>query len=180
MADVIAFQLRLGAAVIHDFKDALLVVKGVLEDQVLRGFQVGFFPVIFVVLNPVHHREQAEIDGSHVDGCQLRLEGAHGHHAFFRRHGRRTAGGDANDGIALFMNPAAECPEQFEIHGGTPVLRIPGVQMHGGRPGLGGCHGFGGDLLRCDGKIRRKRRNVDRTGDCAVDDDFATHAYLQG
>ena len=62
MAHVIAFELGFGPVVLHDLEDTLLVVKRILEDVVLRSFQVFLFPIKFVFLDLLHDREETEVE----------------------------------------------------------------------------------------------------------------------
>jgi hypothetical protein len=178
VADVVALELEaraLGAELGHD---PLHVLEGVLEDEVARVLQVGRLPVVAELLDAARHRVQAEVHAAHVQRTQLGPEAAGGGEALVQRHPVAAARGDVDHHVAARRDLRQELGVDVGVGRGAAVLRIAGVQVHDGRSGVRGADRAVRDLAGRDREVGRQRRDVDRAGDGAADDDLVGGSHL--
>ena len=167
---IVDLQLRLGLVLPGDGAQVFEVLEGVLEDEVLAHLQVFFFPGEPEFLDGRQGGVEGEIDGAQVEGAHLGLEGGDGGRPLLNAHLGRAAGGDADDGVALFPDPEQDLPEVLDVGRREAVLGPARVDVDDGGPGLGRLDGGIGDLPGGDGKIGSQRRYGGRPGDGGGDD----------
>ena len=120
----------------------------------------------------VEQMVQTEIDRSHVERGDFRLEGRRRLHALLHAHVGTAAGGDVDRRVGALLDARQEPRERLGRLVGLAGLRVAGVQMEDRGAGLGGRDRLLGDLIGRDRQIGRHGRGVDRAGHGASDDDF--------
>ena len=173
MADVVALDFEARAVLGAGGEDVGDVLEGVLEDAVVRAFEIGALPVVLELLETVQHRVETEIHRAHVERGDLGLEMGAGLQAFLDQHGRRAAGGDVDDAVRALLDHLEEGLEGLGRLVGLAGLRIAGMDMDERRAGLGRADGGVDDLIGRHRQIGRHGWRMDRAGDGAGDDDFA-------
>ena len=173
--DVVALELEAGAVALAEVlsRIALDVGRRCCGRCSRASFEVGRFPVEFVFLDAVGHREAAEVHRAHVERAHLGLGRRARGEALLQRHALAAAGGDVDDGVAACLDLGRNA--RTDRASGW-VCRSPGCARAGGgsrrRPRRRRWR-FG-DLLRRDRQIGRLRRHMDRAGHGAGDDDFSS------
>ena len=147
----------------------------VLRNRMSFFCEIGFFPRVFELLEPVEHPEQAEIHRAHVQRGDLGPVDRRRLHPLGDRHRRRSAGGEVDDATRSLLDHFQKGREGLGVWSGWPVFGIARMQMHDRRACLGGADRRVGDLLRRHRQIRRHGRRVDGAGDSAGDDDLPAH-----
>src|SRR5829696_3528344 len=169
---VVALELEAGTVRAHRLQQALDVGEGITEDMSARHLEISRLPVKLELLDTAGHRVETEIHRSHVERAHLRLHSLRSGQSLVDRHRLRAAGGDVDDGVGALLDAGQETEEDLRVRSRLTSLRIARVQMQDRRPFAGRADSVLGDLIWCDRQIRRLRRDVDRPGDCAGNDDL--------
>ncbi len=147
VADVVALALESGVVLRAGAEDLADVLEGVLEHQVAAVLQVVALPLVLELLVAVQHREQAEVDRSHVQRCHLGLQLHRRPHALVDAHVRAATRGQVDHGIGAAPDLRQEAREDVRILGGPAVVGIARVDVEDGRARLGGTDRRLGDLV---------------------------------
>ena len=172
MARVVALELVPRPGLVQRVQGIGDVLERIAEHEIAGVLQHLRFPIEAEILEPLQHREQAEIHRSHVQTRNFRLPDRRRCNALLDRHEGRSAGGQIHHHIGALFDLAQERDEGLRSLIRTPIHGISRMQMHDRRAGPGRADGGLGDLPGRHGKPGRHRRRVDRTGDGAGDDDF--------
>ena len=177
MADVVAFVLEPGAVVLAErLDDAFDVLEGIAENAVLRAPEIGLFPIVLPVDRSLGQGMNREIHRTHVERAHFGLEAQRPLQALLKRHLEPAARGQIDDRVARFVDLRQELGKDVGLRRRRTRLRIARVKMQDRGSRLGRLDRRTGDLVRCDGKMRRHGRRVDAAGNGAADDDFlGTH-----
>ena len=174
MPDVVALDLEARAIGSARAEDVFDVLERVLEDAFVRAGEVGLLPVELELLEPVQHREQAEVHRAHVERCDLGLELQRRLQPLLDGHRRGAASREIQHDVATALDVGRELAEVLGILRRVAIGRIARVQMHDRGARLRRADRGIGDLLGRDRQVRRHRRRVDAAGHRAGDDDFAS------
>ena len=138
-------------------------LEGVLEDAIVRAFEMWFLPVELPVSFLFRHREESDTERTQVDGGHL------GPQHLEVRICPAPAGAGRKDCVAALLDGGERLLEEPDVVGRSPGLGVTNVNMDNRRPGLASGHRLVGKLLRGDGKVwahaRRMHGSRDRRGD---------------
>ena len=100
-AHIVDFEFGFGSRGGEHFQELAHGFKGIWENKVIGGFQVGLFPVKPVILDLVGDMKEGKIKGTGVEGGQFGLQGVGHPHPLFHRFAQPAARGGAQDDIAV-------------------------------------------------------------------------------
>ena len=130
VADIVALELELGAAVLAQMlQDELDVLERVAEDEVVGRLEERLLPVELPLLVAGGQREDAEVHRAHVAGAHLRLGGQRRGQPLLHRHAEPAAGGDVHHGVGVLLDHRQELHEHVRVGRRLAGLRVAGVQV---------------------------------------------------
>lgn len=141
--------------------------EGVADDEVARHAEELGIPGVLPRLVLRQHREDVEVHGAHVHGCELGAPAERSAQPLLARHAEAPAGRDVEHGVAGPPDARQELHEERRVRVRAAVLGVAGVEVDDG----GRLHEGRGDLRGRGGEVLRRGRREDATRDGAGDDD---------
>src|SRR5215218_11406509 len=134
MADVVGFELGLGAGLAEHGADLLHIGEGVAEDVVAGALQVVYLPLLEVPAT-LGDGKEAEVEATRVERGHLGLELGKDGSPLLKRHPLPAARGRLYDHIAPVFDPGDHLAEEPDIRARFPSLRLTDVEVEDGRHG---------------------------------------------
>jgi hypothetical protein len=174
-ARIVDLELRLRPVLLEEPAVLAHRLEGIGENEIFGHPQVHLFPLEFPFLVSGNDGEQGKVDGSGIEGGQLRLEKRDRGHTLLHGHAHAAARGDADDDVAAAPDTGDDLLHEVCVGNGHARFGVPGMDVADRRAGFVGPHGLIGDLLRRDGQIGGHGRRVDASRDGCGDDGFVFH-----
>ena len=150
MPDVVTLDFEPGVVVAARLQDMGDVFERILENALIGPGEIGFFPIVFPLLDARNHFVQTEVHGAHVERSHFRLELQRWLQAVLDGHSWRAASGDVDDHIGCRLDPRQEPHEHFWVLRRATVPGLARMQVHHCRAGFGGADSRIGDFIRRD------------------------------
>src|SRR5437868_8878728 len=111
VTDVVALKLEAGVAVVAGRQNVFDVLERIAEDEIARSLQMLPLPIELELLVAPQQMVEPEVDGSHVERGDFRLELRRRPHTLLDLHVGTAAGGQIDHGAAALLQARQEFPE---------------------------------------------------------------------
>ena len=133
-------------------QDVLDVGVGVAEDVITGAFEIGFFPIEPIFLDPGFDRIAPKIHRTHVERAHLWFRSHRRREALLQRHPLATARRDIDDGVGALFDLRQELHEDIGIWRRAAIVWSSGMQVEDRRACLGRAKRRLGDLSGVSGR----------------------------